>query len=164
MSTGNQYAEEKVSRRKSLLQRLSFLALSVFALTIFAGEAHAQIVGDLDANIPFPFEVGNKTFPAGNYRIHVLDDATLATMEISSMDGRTSALFEVYESDAKSTPAQSELTFNKYGDHYFLAKVFDEGNPSGSELIKSRDEKQISRTTTVAQEQLPAHHKMQQGD
>jgi hypothetical protein len=158
----NMFATDK--RKNSVPQLLSFLVLSLFALTIFAGKARAQIIGDLDADIAFQFHAGNTKLPAGKYRIHVLDNSDLTVMEIVSADGSTSALFQVQESDANSAPAKSELIFNKYGNQYFLAKLFDEDNPSGSELIESRYEKQLRKTVEVAQEHVPAHRRTQQGN
>jgi hypothetical protein len=164
MFTGSIQKTETNKRKGGVQQFLSFLLLPVFALTIFAGKASAQIVGDLDADIPFQFHVGNKELPAGKYRIYVQDDSDLTVMEITSVDGSSFALFQVQESDANAAPAKSELIFNKYGDDYFLSKLFDEGNPSGSKVIESRYEKQISRGAVVAQEHVPVHHRTQQGN
>jgi hypothetical protein len=164
MFTGTIQKAETDKRRNSVQKLLSFLVLSLFALTICAGNSRAQIVGDLDADIPFPFHVGNTQLPAGKYRIHMVEDSDLNSMEIISADGSTSALFEVQESDANSAPAKSELIFNKYGNQYFLSKLFDEGNRSGSELIESRYEKKVSKTAEVAQEHLPVRHRTQQGN
>jgi hypothetical protein len=94
----------------------------------------------------------------------MLDDSDLTVMEITSADGSTSALFQVQESDANSAPAKSELIFNKYGNRYFLAKLFDEGNPYGSEVLKSRYETKMSQAAREAQERVPAHHRTQQGN
>jgi hypothetical protein len=151
----------KVARRGSLL---SLFALGL-ALMLYPGKAQAQVVGDLEANIPFQFHVGNTKLPAGEYRVHVLDDSDLTLMEISSVDGSTSALFQVQEVDANTTPSKSELIFNKYGDQYFLAQLFDEGEPSGSQVPESRYEKRVSQkaTQTLAKEHVPAHTRTQQG-
>jgi len=164
MFTGSIQKTEPNKSKGGVQQFLSLLLLPIFALTIFAGKASAQIDGDLDADIPFQFHVGTRELPAGKYRVHVLDEANLRVMQITSADGSTSALFQVEDSDAKSAPAQSELIFNKYGDNYFLSKLYDEGNPSGSQVIESRYEKQLSKGAVVAQEHVPAHHKMQQGN
>jgi hypothetical protein len=142
---------------------LSFIAL-VFTLTFSPSKAHAQIIGELEANIPFQFHAGTAKFPAGKYLIHVLDNTDLKVMEIRSADGSTSALFEVHDAEANSAPAKSELIFNKYGNHYFLAKLFDEGNPSGSTVDESRYEKTVSKAAAEAQAHVPAHHKGQKGD
>src|SRR5438270_6701150 len=103
----------------------------VLALTIGAGKAKAQITDSLEVNVPFQFYAGTTKLPAGEYRIQVLENSDLGVMEISSLDGSTTALFQVQESDANSAPAKDELIFNKYGDRYFLAKLFEEGNVSG---------------------------------
>jgi len=164
MFTGTIQRAETNKRKTSVQQLLSVLVLSVFALTIFAGKAHAQIVGDLDVDIPFQFHAGNARLPAGKYRIHVLDGSDLTVMEITSADGSTSALFEVQDAEANATPAKSELIFNKYGNRYFLAKLFDEGNPSGSQVPKSAYEKKVSQQAAEAQAHVPAHHRGQQGN
>jgi len=117
---------------------LSLLIALVFALTMYPTKAKAQITGDLEVDVPFQFHAGNSKLPPGKYFIHVLDNSDLNIMEISSADGATSALFEVRGAEANSAPAKSELIFNKYGNRYFLAKLFDEGNPSGSQVLESR--------------------------
>jgi hypothetical protein len=164
MFTGSIQKTETNKGKNSVKQFLSLLVLPVFALTICAGQASAQIDGDLDADIPFQFHVGTRELPAGKYRVHVLDEASQRVMEITSVDGSTSALFQVEESDANAAPAKSELIFNKYGDNYFLSKLYEEGNPSGTELIESRYEKRLSKGAVVAQEHVPVLHKMQRGN
>ncbi len=155
------HASHKGTRVRYLL---SLLIAMVFALTIYPTKAHAQIIGDLEVNIPFQFHAGNTKLPAGKYRIHMLDDSDLTVMEISSADGSTTALFEVQDAEANATPAKSELIFNKYGNRYFLAKLFDEGNPSGSQVVESRYEKRISQAASEPQAHVPAHHRGQQGN
>ena len=140
-------------------QLLPFFIALVFALTIYPTKAHAQIIGNLEVTIPFQFHAGDTKLPAGKYFVHTVDNSDLTIMEIISADGSTSALFEVHDAEANSTPAKSELIFNKYGNRYFLAKLFDEGNPSGSTVDKSRYEKKVGQAATEAQAHVPAHHR-----
>src|SRR5258708_40210762 len=98
-------ASHKGTRVRHLL---SLLMALIFALAIYPGKAHAQIIGALEANIPFQFHAGNTNLPAGKYTIRMLDDSDLTVMEITSADGSTSALFEVQQAEANSTPAKSE--------------------------------------------------------
>jgi hypothetical protein len=139
-------------------QLLSLFIALVFSITMHPGKAQAQVVGNLEADIPFQFYAGNTELPPGKYIIHVLDDSDLMTMEISSADGKMSALFDVRDAEAKSAPAGNELIFNKYGNRYFLAKLFDDSNPTGSAVIESRYEKRIDKATLDAQEHVPARH------
>src|SRR3984893_10196050 len=142
----------------------SLLVALLFALTIHATNAHAQIAGDLEDTIPFQLHVGDAKLPPGKYTVHALDNTDLTIMEIRSEDSSTSALFDVRDAEANPAPAKSELIFNKYGNRYFLAKVFDEGNPSGSQVAESRYEKKISQAAEEAQAHVPAHHRGQQGN
>lgn len=151
-------ASHKATRRYHVLA--SLLAL-VFAFAIYPTQAHAQIIGGLEANIPFPFYAGNTKLPAGEYRIQVLDNSDLTLMEISRVDGTVSALFQIQAAESDSQPAKSELIFNKYGDRYFLAKFFDEDNRHGSQVTESRYEKEVSQATLEAQEHVPAQHPTQ---
>ena len=139
-------------------QLLSLFIALVFALTMHPSKAQAQVVGKLEADIPFQFYAGNTALPPGKYIVHVLDNADLTIMEISSADGKMSALFDVRDAEANSAPARDELIFNKYGNRYFLEKVFNESNPNGSAVIESRYEKRIDKTTAEAQEHVPARH------
>lgn len=147
----------KVQKSKHHLLAL-FIAL-IFALAVHTTKAQAQIIGNLEVNIPFQFHVGSSKLPAGKYIIHMLDDSDLMVMEISSADGSTSALFNVQSAKANSASARSELIFNKYGNRYFLAELFDEDNPDGSRVVESRYEKRIDKATLEAQGHVTAYHR-----
>jgi hypothetical protein len=144
-------------------QLLPLFIAFVFALAIYPSSAHAQITDTLEAKIPFQFHAGNTKLPPGNYSIRMLENSDLKLMEITSADGSTSALFEVHGTDVSSAPAKSELVFNKYGNRYFLSKLFDEGNPSGNEVVVSAYEKRVSQAAAEAQIHVPTHHRKQQG-
>jgi hypothetical protein len=143
-------------------QLLSFFIAVLFALSLHPAKAHAQIVGEIEVNVPFQFYAGNAKFPAGKYTLHMLDNSDLRIMEISTADGSTSALFQVEDAEANSAPPKSELIFNKYGNRYFLARIFDEGNPDGSKVPESQYEKRVGQATEEAQEHVPAYHHRQQ--
>ena len=148
----------KLQETKGHHQLLSLFIALVFGFTMYPSKTQAQIVGNIEANIPFQFYAGNTKFPPGKYIIHVLDASDLTLMEISSVDGKTSAVFAVRDAEANSAPAKSELIFNKYGYQHFLAKLFDESNPNGSAVVESRYEKRIDKGTAEAQEHVPAQH------
>src|SRR5437773_10676201 len=105
MFTGSIQKTEPNKSKGGVQQFLSLLLLPVFALTIFAGKASAQIEGDLDADIPFQFPVGTRELPPGKYRVHVLDETNLRVMPITSAHGSSSARLQVADSDAKSALA-----------------------------------------------------------
>jgi hypothetical protein len=141
------------------LKLLSLFMALASTLTISPIKAHAQIIGDLEVTIPFQFHAGDAKLPAGKYIIRAVDNSDLTIMEISSEDGSTSALFDVHDAEANSAPAKSELIFNKYGNRYFLAKLYDEGNPNGSAVNVSRYEKKVGEAAVEAQAHVAAHHR-----
>jgi hypothetical protein len=134
----------------------------IFAAMIYPTQAHAQIVGSLEAFIPFQFHAGDTKLPAGKYVIHMLDDSDLTIMEISKADGSVAALFQVHAAEANSSPRKSELIFNKYGNEYFLEKLFDKGEADGSKVVESNYEKRVGEAAAEAQEHVPAYHPTQQ--
>jgi hypothetical protein len=155
----------RANHKPALRRHLLWLSIAlIFVVATYPGKANAQIVGELQANIPFQFQAGNAKLPAGTYRIRMMEDSDLTLMEISTLDGSRSALFQVQESDANSTPSKSELIFNKYGDNYFLSELFDQGEPSGSKVMESGDEKKISQGVEAAQEHVPMHRATQKGN
>jgi hypothetical protein len=158
------YFENTNNRTLSLARYLLPVVALLLALACTPAKSHAQITGNIEANIPFQFHVGDVKLPAGKYLIRVLDDSELTVMEISSVDGSISALFDVNAIQASSRPAKTELIFNKYGNSYYLAKLFDEGNADGSRVLASRYEKRVSKATVATEEHVAASHQKQQGD
>jgi hypothetical protein len=141
---------------------LSLLIAFVIAVTMYPNKAQAQIIDQLDVNVPFQFHAGNPKFPAGKYFIKFSDDSSQTIMEISSANDPTSALVEVQDTQANSTPAKSELIFKKYGNRYFLAKVFEEGSATGSDVTESRYEKRVGQAAADGEEHVPAHKRGKQ--
>jgi hypothetical protein len=133
-----------------------FIAL-VFVAMIYPQHTQAQLVGTMEADIPFQFHAGNTKLPAGKYFFRMKDDSDLTLIEISKPVGSVAVLLQVRQADANSVPPKSELVFNKYGDKYFLERLFDEGQTSGSQVIESSYEKRVGRAAAEAQEHVPAH-------
>jgi hypothetical protein len=143
---------------------LTLFLTMLFAMSFLPARTQAQIIGNLEADVPFQFHVGKTTMPAGRYMIHKLEGSELTVMQISSADGKLSALFEVESAQARTTPEKSELVFNKYGDRYFLSEMYDEGNVDGSRLSPSRDEKRASEENGADVAYVTARHAQQEGN
>jgi hypothetical protein len=133
-----------------------FIAL-VFAAMIYPQHTQAQLTGTIEADIPFQFYAGNSKLPAGKYHFRMMDDSNLTLIEVSKPDGSVAVLLPVRQAEANSAPPKSELVFNKYGDKYFLEKLFDEGDANGSKVNESSYEKRVGRAAAEAQEHVPAH-------
>jgi hypothetical protein len=117
-----------------------------------ANTAHAQVVGRIVATVPFPFTAGTAQYPAGSYTFQVVDGSNLDLMQMRTADGKTAALFEIRNAEAKYTPQSTKLVFNHVDGRYFLARMFDEGEKSGNALIdsgKKFDAKMVANQTSV---------------
>jgi hypothetical protein len=142
--------------KQRVLCLLGFIGV---VLGISTHSAQCQIIGQLEADIPFTFHAGGAKLPPGKYVIHVVDKSDLGLMEIQSADDRTSALFEVREAQDSTTPKKSELIFNHYGNRYFLSKLFDEGEKVGSAVVESGYSKQYVPGGASGEETgVPANH------
>ncbi len=152
--TSKSYSNQIITKARQM--SWMFIAF-VFALIIYPSRAHAQVIGTLDVN--------QAVLPPGNYTVRMVDNSELAIMQITSKDHpSTSAIFRVHEKDLPSAPTENEVVFNKYGDHYFLAQVFDEGDPSGSEVVESSYEQKISKAAAETKVNVTTQQHQQQGD
>jgi hypothetical protein len=126
--------------RKVFLSLCLMIGLSAVMTTSAQIESDASI----QADIPYAFIVRDTKLPAGKYIIKVADEyGALNVLEIRSVNGHTSVLFDTDSIQANRSPGQSELVFDKIGDNYFLSRVFLRGDESGNELPKSRMMKRL---------------------
>ncbi|HEV7798237.1 MAG TPA: hypothetical protein VGO73_08785 [Pyrinomonadaceae bacterium] len=129
------------------MRKYFVLALAVLGLAIAAGvqSASGQIETQMKVNIPFPFSVENTTLPPGNYTITRVDKSDPTILELRSDDGKTAVIFKGISAQSTSTPDKSVLVFKKYGDQEILSQIFEQGNPNGIELPKSRPEERAGK-------------------
>ena len=140
--------------KQRLLCLLGFIGVALGMSTI---SAQGQIIGQLEADIPFTFHAGGSKLPPGKYVIRVLDNTDLNLMEIESADGRTAALFQVREAQDSTTPKQAVLIFNHYANRYFLSKLFDGADTVGSAVVDSGYSKKYAPgEASVEEKDVPA--------
>jgi hypothetical protein len=126
----------------------------LIALTLFAGlmvpATQAQSI-ILKADIPFDFVVGDKQLHSGEYNVKQTHPGV---MLIQSKDARSSAMVLTTAAEAGKISDVGKLVFNRYGDQYFLSKIW--ASDSGRQLPKSRLEREVAQrlsesgTTVVA--------------
>jgi hypothetical protein len=92
----------------------------------------------ITAEIPFDFNIGAKTFSAGEYAVKRVNEHTLM---IQSIKDGTGVYASVLPADATKNGGSPVLLFNRYGDSYFLSKV--SGDDRGWKLYASPREKEL---------------------
>lgn len=138
-------AHTEVILKKQILSIVATLTLIIpMAIIGFAG-----LSGRVSANVPFNFTVGNKEFKAGKYTVSRLPGGRTAdVLMIRSEDGNEAANFNVNNTYGKGE-LKARLVFNRYGNQYFLAKVFDGENTEGHSLMKSKAEREAAKKRDV---------------
>jgi hypothetical protein len=105
--------------------------------------AEAQVFGskEIQARIPFSFNVGSRTLPAGDYTVKVLNpNSDRRVLQIRSKNGRLCAL--VHANGIKSNnPNNAKLVFNRYGDTYFFAQAQMAGDSTALAAVKTSAER-----------------------
>jgi hypothetical protein len=118
---------------------------------------HAQ-TADMNANIPFDFRMGEKLMPAGEYSIRNNSNGVLYLREESG--SHTAAFTLTLPASRRAAPKTGTLEFNRYGEDYFLTKVWTPGAQDGRALPQTKKEKEIaSRTGLVQTAGIPTRFK-----
>jgi hypothetical protein len=131
------------------MKKQSFLTAGLLVLSSsMAATQVARAEQSMVVKIPFAFTVGDATLPAGEYRVHTLDNNS-AVILIRCSDADQSAMVLSNAAQAKETLTQSKLVFQRYNDRYFLSQVWKAGSIRGRQLSKSRAEKEIAQSARL---------------
>src|SRR5580698_5411251 len=117
------------------------VAAALIVIAVVPTQSHAQQVAK--AKIPFAFQAGSKTMPAGEYYVQQAFPADKTAELITRADSSASTfvLTNVVESNDKH-PAP-KLIFHCYSKECFLYEIWT-GNGKGLELAVSPREKELS--------------------
>ena len=126
-----------MKRHCNILMTILMLA-AVLTVGAKAQTASAQQVL---AAVPFEFNVGNTTLPAGKYVITVLNPTSdRRILQVRSADGRSSAMIMTTGVVGKAAD-NAKLVFHRYGDRYFFAQARMAGDATTLAAVKSRAER-----------------------
>jgi hypothetical protein len=118
-------------------------------LIMLAVSAHAQTssVQRVIANIPFAFNVGKTTLPAGKYTITVLNPTSdRKTLQIRSLNGRSSAIVLTMASNGNLSD-NAKLVFERYDDRYYFAQAQMAGDATSLAAVRTKQhsDKQVAK-------------------
>ena len=121
------------------LFRLALAFVVVFALATSMAMSQARQV--VTTNVPFSFDIGALTMPAGTYVVQLNNPA--GTILIRNTTGTTGAFVFVNRLTPREVnKLRPAMVFNKYESHYFLAKIYGtEG--VGCAISKGKLEKEL---------------------
>ena len=101
----------------------------------------------ISAKIPFDFRVGEQIMPAGEY---VLQTVGSRVHQIRSRDdGHSVVLFSALPMYIPGGSKKAQLVFNRYGNDYFLSKIWWAPGESGSQIPPDKLEKEIAKSASA---------------
>ena len=138
---------------RSVMKRYFNTAIATIILVgAVTASTYAQAAGRqlVVANIPFDFNVGSKTLPAGKYTITVVNPASdRKVLQIRSSDGRSTAITPTTGVIATASE-KTKLVFHRYGNHYFFAQAKMAGDTMVLAALKSKAERAQSNAIAKA--------------
>jgi hypothetical protein len=140
----NRRQEQKKQKGEKLMKKQAYTMIAMIIIVgSMAVAAQAQTSGrtQLRVDIPFQFNVGDMTMAPGEYIVRsVSDDASDVIVKIQSRDGKSSAMLRMMTVEGPALES-AKLVFNRYGNQYFLAQAWVDGQKSRLEALKSRGER-----------------------
>ena len=119
--------------------------LLTMLLLMAAGAAYAQLgsKAEVRANVPFDYKVGNAAMTAGNCSIRAAGTADVLAIRCAGSEAKLALTSLVSGKPATET----KLVFHKYGDEYFLAQIWIEGENTGRQFPRTRTENELMSKT-----------------
>ena len=120
--------------------KVAMIAATVILLSatsVFAQEPKMRI------HVPFAFEAGGARLPAGDYRVS--RDTLSQWVVLANERGSSIFLSTHHPFIGEHVKENGSLTFDKYGDSYFLRKVSTPGTGAGYEFPVSRAERETAK-------------------
>ena len=105
--------------------------------------------------VPFSFIVNRANLPAGEYLVQSVD-VEGKVLAIRNVVTNTTNLVMFNSCTSLASPTQTKLIFHRYGERYFLSRIWVAGNTSGHELSPSPREKEVARDFSMREVVLMA--------
>lgn len=128
------------------MKKHAFGILTMFSLLLVLTVASVNAQSERSSiNIPFSFNVGQKTLPAGEYTVGPNRKDSHNVWLIQSKSGDGSVLFTTSSAWTTETQEKTRLVFNNYDGQYFLSQIWISGDNSGRELQIPRLERELAK-------------------
>jgi hypothetical protein len=108
-------------------------------MTLAFSRIEAQTI-DFHATIPFEFRMGQTVMAAGDYTVHHSNGLLLV-----QPDGGKAVFSLAIATELPKDSSAPGLLFHRYGDSYFLAKIWTPGYANACGVPKSSYEKELAR-------------------
>ena len=119
------------------------VTVSLFAL-LCAGVQAQTTNSPVKFHVPFDFNIGQQTLPAGDYLVsYASRDTDSPAVIIRSRAGSASRVLQMTPVGAGKSRRSARLVFNRYGERYFLSQVWTTAERAGLKVRRSRAERTV---------------------
>lgn len=129
------------------------VVVMIIAMCLITTATHAQRLHlVLRFRVPFPFNVENTTFPAGEYEVTQPGQFTLAVRNVDNQ----ASVFELVEpaGSANKADGRAKTVFHRYGGAYFLAAISDGSWRSTYAFRRSNKENELAKENPTRQPEV----------
>ncbi len=130
-------------------QFLILIAIAAFA-TALTTNAFGQTGKAVKANVKFDFQIGERIYPAGEYRIESISRHSDNILLISSVGDANKKQIIVANHSSAGERQTPKLVFQKYGENYFLTEIFFDTVQSGYSIRPSRRQRESEKNLALA--------------
>jgi hypothetical protein len=123
---------------------LLFAAALALVVTTVASAQSTKV----QVTVPFSFIVNRATLPAGQYLVQSVDIEG-KVLAIRNLETNSTNLVIFNSCTSLASVKQTKLVFHRYGERYFLNRIWVAGNNSGHELSPSPREKEVAKDFSV---------------
>ena len=136
------------------MQKYAYQVLTALTLVawLMVPATHAQSIM-LKADIPFNFVVGDTQLQSGEYHVKQLRPGVI---QVQDKVTRSSAIVMTTGVQTGKTSDVGKLVFNRYGDNYFLSRIWEPSSITGRQLPKSRLEREVAVNFALGQTTVAA--------
>ncbi len=129
-------------------QFLVLIALATLA-TALTTNAFGQAGKSVVANVKFDFQIGDRAFPAGEYRIGSLSRQSDNILQIRSVrdTSKNEIIVANHSNGQRQTP---RLVFQKYGEDYVLTGIFLDTDQWGYSIRLPRRQRESANNLALA--------------
>ncbi len=119
------------------------MSLGLVMMMAFASSVQAQTLARYTAQIPFDFNIGNKTYRAGEYVINMRNQPSVAKWTLADTKGRDLKIISGMTNLNCSRNGKASLLFSRYENQNFLT---DMSAPNfGMRIGKAKLERQLAK-------------------
>jgi hypothetical protein len=127
---------------------LILIAALIFVNALAANNVSAQSLKFISAEVPFDFQIGDKIFPAGAYRLETMSETGKNLFQLRGAEEKNRRML-VTGTLTVNRPQTPKLVFYRIGDAYFLKNIFMEDGKSGFSVPTSRQFKKDKKPAST---------------